>query len=176
MEEVTGLLPSWQIFSNPWNDFPNLMSLRSIKPAGPSAAKKPPWETWQYPVVPLRCSLLNVSAYCGFLILSHNLLVFWGLVLFILQFQMCVLSWLSPHVTLDAPQHIHPLFLRSQSFSVLWSGPAAPAQQAAHSQPSAPTSFNPFCGFWAVVPGWFNIYWGPRDSCWNTHVHLSLPA
>lgn len=43
--------------------------------------------------VPLSCSLLNVSVYCGFLILSHNLLVFWGLVLFILQFEMCILSW-----------------------------------------------------------------------------------
>lgn len=43
--------------------------------------------------VPLSCSLLNVSVYCGFLILSHNLLVFWGLVLFILQFEVCILSW-----------------------------------------------------------------------------------
>lgn len=125
---------------------------------------QPPWETWQCPVVSLSCSVLNVSVYCGLLILSHNSVGIFG-VLFSLQFQMCILPWLylpqdTQHFSLP-PSCAFPTpspFL-SQSFSVLKNKTAAPLSSKQHTpSPYLLHLSTPFMGFKQSFLGGFNIY------------------
>lgn len=158
------------------------MNLRSIKPADPVLLEATMGQWWQWPVVSLSSSLLNVSVYCGLLILSHNSVGIWGVP------NMHTVLIMSTQSHPNTPQHVplppscplptpsrflfcNPLsYAPSQSFSVLNNETAAPYPPLLHlSTPSVGLSNR----FWVVL---ISIYWGQNESCWNTRVHLNLPG
>lgn len=114
---------------------------------------------WQWPVVSLGSSLLNVPVYCWLLILSHNSVGVWGVsnvhtVLIISsQSHPRHSSACRPPTSCPPPPHpvsffCNPLsYARSQSFSGLKTETAAPCPEGSALLSSTPTSFNTFCGF-----------------------------
>lgn len=176
------------MFSNPRSEFPNLMNLRSIKPADPVLLEATMGQWWQWPVVSLGSSLLNVSVYCGLLILSHNSVGIWGVP------HVHTVLIMSTQSHPDTPQHVplppsfhsppHPVFffvthylMHLAKASVCWTMKQLhPVQRAAHFLSSAPTSFNPFCGFKQSFLGGFNIYFLGAEWVMLKHPCSSEPT
>lgn len=137
---------------------------------------------WQWPVVSLSSSLLNVSVYCGLLILSHNLVGIWS---FKCAYCLDYVYPKLPQTLLNmSPSHLHvhsppaPVFffithylMHLAKASVCWTMKQLhPVLRSYIFQPLLWVLSN---RFWVVL---ISIYWGRNESCWNTRVHLNLPG
>lgn len=148
------------MFSNPRSEFPNLMNLRSIKPADPVLLEDTMGQWWQWPVVSLSSSLLNVSVYCGLLILSHNSVGIWGvsnvhtILIMSTQSHPRHSSTCPPPIFIPLPTPSRFLFRNPlsyaprQSFSVLNNETAAPCPEGS-TLPVLRSYIS------AIISGWF---------------------